>query len=133
MPIAPAQEKDQAKEDSPKAEASPLKQAVIDNPENVNALRTYLIDRLNALRTLTETDPDAAQKQVEEIRAFLKTLKPEKKPAQQLLAAGQGALAGVEQQITLAKLTLKDITAALDKNPDDAKAVQNYALQTGLG
>ncbi len=134
---APAQDtkgKD-AKEPTKKTEASPLKQAVIDNPDDSAAIRKYLLAEFATLRTLTNSNPNKAEKQATELAAFLKTVKPKEAAAVRMLASGSAYLGTLQQQIELGKLSLDDIKAALEKNPDDLKAIRNYGnkLSTEVG
>lgn len=130
--IAPAQDKEQTKEATKQTETSPAKQAVVDNPDDVKALRGYLIGQLQELNSLSKTDPEKAEKQLKEVEAFLETLKPEDDAAKRLLSSGKQAFDSMSQQIALAKLSLEDITAKLKKNPDDAEAVQNYGRKLAM-
>lgn len=125
--ITPAQEKENAEETAKKAEASPLQQAVIDDPDDPNALRKYAIAEINTIRSLLQTDADAAEKQLKEFAAFAKTLKPKKAPAKQLLVSVNNVVKSFEKQLVLARLSLDDIEKQLKENPDDAKAIGNYA------
>src|SRR5687767_11565507 len=66
-----AQEKEAPKEEPQKQEAPSLKQPVIDNPDDVNAIRSYLLQQLGELNKLVQSDPDAAEKQMKEVQEFL--------------------------------------------------------------
>lgn len=124
--FVPAQEAETPKEEAQKKEAPSLKQAVIDNPDDVTGLRNYLVQQLNALNSLSQTDPDAAEKQLKELQEFLTTLKPKDAAAKRLLVSGKAAFASVEDKIVMARLTMEDITKALEKNPDDVASVRHY-------
>jgi len=130
--IAPAQDKEPAKETAKQTEASPAKQAVLDNPDDVKALRGYLIGQLQELNSLSKTNPEKAEKQLKEAKAFLETLEPKDEAAKRLLSSGKQAFNSMQQQIVVAKLSLDDITAKLKKNPDDAEAVQNYGRKLAM-
>ena len=130
--LSSAQDAENPKTESTKSEANPVQKAVSDNPDDVTALRTYLVERLRTLSVLSRTDPDAAEKQLKEVQAFLKTIEPKEDASKRLLESAQSVFAGVEQQIALSRLTIEDITKALEKNPDDVKSVQNYARKLAM-
>src|SRR5690606_4525347 len=90
-------------------------------------LRAFLVDQINTLSPLAKTDPDKAEKELEQIQAFLKTLEPKEDPAKQLLASGEAIFRRINEDIALSRLTLDDIKAALEKNPDDDQSVRFYA------
>ncbi len=59
-----------------KAKLPPLKQAVVDNPDNPAALGTYLSAEFRKLIPLATSDPDAAEKGLGELEGFVKSLRP---------------------------------------------------------
>lgn len=114
------------------AKPTPAQQKVLDNPEDANALRGYLIGELMKINTLSRTDPDAAERGIKEVEAFLESHKPEGDAAKRMLASGENAISGLKQQVALAKLSLEDIKAKLEKNPDDVESIGNYASKLGM-
>lgn len=130
--LVSAQEKEATEEDAQKQEASSPRQAVIDNPDDVNAMRRYLLQQLAELNRLVQSDPDAAEKQLKEVQDFLAKLEPKEDAAKRLLASGKSALASIDQSIVLSRLTIEDIVKALEKNPDDVDSVRNYGRKLAL-
>ncbi|MCA9071111.1 MAG: TlpA family protein disulfide reductase, partial [Planctomycetaceae bacterium] len=125
--LAPAQDTEKAQDTVKKAEATPLQQAVLDDPDDADALRKYAIAEINALRTLLQSDPDAAEKRLNQFAEFTKALDPKDANTKRLLGSVNNVVKSYEQQITLARLSLDDLKKQLDENPDDTKAVGNYA------
>lgn len=131
--LTPAQDKDKAQDAPKKTEAVSLKQAVVDNPDDAAAIRKYAVEELGKIRALIKTDPDAAEKQLNELSEFAKTLKPKEEAAKRLLLSVNSAVKSYERQITLSRLSLEDIEKQLEKNPDDLKSVQNFTSKLLMG
>lgn len=127
VPLAPAQEKENAKDTPKTTEAASPKQAVLDNPDDVAALRKYVLAEISEMRTLMQSDADAAEKKLNELREFVKALEPKKDTTKRLLSSLPSAFDSFEKQIALARLSLEDLEKQLKENPDDAEAIQNYA------
>jgi thiol-disulfide isomerase/thioredoxin len=95
-----------------------------ENPNDTKALTAYVNKHFGAIAQNLATDPDAAQKKLDEVRAVFESLEPSEDAAKQLLTRYSSFLQSFEGQIELAKLSLDDLKAALEKDPTDVKGIQ---------
>ncbi|QDV33884.1 TlpA family protein disulfide reductase [Tautonia plasticadhaerens] len=108
------------------AEADALRQAVKADPNSIEAINAYMGAAIGEVLSSIETDPDAAEKALGEMGAFLKTLTPTSPEAQQLMARANGVVPVLQQRITLGRKTLDELQEAVRQAPGDAQALSDY-------
>jgi thiol-disulfide isomerase/thioredoxin len=95
-----------------------------ENPNDTKALTAYVNEHFGAIVKSMTTDPDAAQKKLDEVRAVFESLEPNEDAAKQLLTRYSSFLKSFEGQIELAKVSMDDLKAALEKEPTDVDGIK---------
>ncbi len=100
------------------------------NPNDTTVINAYVNEHFNKIVELTSSDPDAAQKKVDEVRAVFESLEPEDGGAKQLVTRYTSILKMFEQRIELAHVSMEDVKAALEKDPTDVKAIGQFGARS---
>lgn len=115
-------------DDPPAKPASPAEQLKAD-PNNVEALKALMSERLARALRLMQADPEGAEKELNELKAVLDTLEPDQAAAKQLLTRAKAAVPIYLERLELARTSLEELQDKLDKAPNDARLIERYAAK----
>jgi len=114
------------------ATEKPPAEKLAADPNDVQALRDYLDESLDALSEFIDAQPDAALKQLDEISKFAETLKPSTPAAKTEVNRIQSAVAAHRRHIQVRQTPLADLEKQLAASADDTEALANFCLKVAL-
>ncbi|MGY8767000.1 MAG: TlpA disulfide reductase family protein [Pirellulales bacterium] len=103
-----------------------------ENPNDVKTMVDFGKTNFSAAMSLTETDPDQAEKHLDAISAFYQTLEPESAEAKKWQALAVTTVNTFKQQIKIIRIPFEELEARLKKDPDDTEAISFYGQKTYL-
>jgi thiol-disulfide isomerase/thioredoxin len=118
-----ADEQDASKE---KDASSTAVQQLKENPDNALAIQSYVLLQARQILTLVDSDPEKAEKQLQEMREVIDSLEPTAEEAQQMVERAKTYIQAVNQRLTLARTTLEELTAQLKEKPADTETIDLY-------
>lgn len=101
-------------------------EAVKANPNSTELLNAYMGSAVQAILGVMETDSDAAEKALGELKAVIDSLTPQADDAQQMLARAKSVVPILEQRIELSRVGLDELQAKLKANVNDSNALEMY-------
>jgi len=113
----------QEKSNSSKAPAQDPAKRVAENPDDVEAMNAYMSSVSRRIAPLITSDPQAAQKELDEMRALLDKLQPTTDASKRLLLRARSLASSYESRIELAQTTVEQLQKRLLAKPDDAKTL----------
>lgn len=102
------------------------------NPNSTDAINAYMNEGLRQIVPLLQKDPDAAQKKLDEMKAFLAEIKPDQQAATALLQRTTTFLNNYERQIELARIPLTELEKKVDQDPNDQDTFGKYVQKALL-
>jgi thiol-disulfide isomerase/thioredoxin len=126
-----AQDQDSAKPaaDQPaQSTAEQLKQ----NPNDMALLRKYMTENLTTLLPLISSDPDAAEKRIDEMLALLETIEPDQEASKNLLQSAKNFIAQQKQRVAVQRTTVAELQTKLNENPDDTTTLSTYLTKVSM-
>ncbi|HZL90236.1 MAG TPA: TlpA disulfide reductase family protein [Pirellulaceae bacterium] len=94
-----AEDSDEESKKASQAAAEKLKA----DPNSVENIRTYVNGELRRIFTLASTDPDAAEKELGELKTFLETIKPDQENAKRLMQSALNSFTNFQREIDSAR------------------------------
>lgn len=107
-------------------ETKPLTARLKAQPDDRKLFDEYMNANLGKARTLLATDPDKAEKHLDKMQKFIESLKPTTDPGKQIVGRAKAVIGMYRQQVTIARISLKEAAAKLKENPDDSAALSTY-------
>lgn len=106
--------------------AKPLTDQLKEKPDDKSLFDKYMIGNLGTVQSLIATDPDAAEKHLEDMKTFIESLEPETDAGKNLVQRAKQAIQYFGRQVELGRTTLEDLAGKLTENPDDTKSISMY-------
>jgi thiol-disulfide isomerase/thioredoxin len=123
-----AQKKDDGQPAAQSATAT-AEEKLKQNPDDAEALRTFLGSEFSKLTMLIRTQPDQAEKQLKSLQTLVDSLQPEKDDAKQILQQAKFVITYLGQQLELARVSVEELQQKLQDNADDAQSINRYATK----
>jgi len=114
-----------------KAEKTPAEK-LKEDPNDTQAIIGLVNGAFREAMELAENKPDAAEKKLDELKALLEGLQPDKDEAKNLLTQAKSAVANQKEQIEVQRTPLADLEKRLDADADDIAAVSKYGRKVAL-
>jgi thiol-disulfide isomerase/thioredoxin len=115
-------------------DASALAKVKAD-PGDEKAWSAYATQQFGAIQRLTQSDPKAALKQLEEFEAVLGSVEPTSDAAKTMVGRIKPSLTFYRNNIELAQTSREDLEKKLAENPDDAatldKLIRKVSMEIG--
>lgn len=118
--VVPASAQESKPADSP---AEQLKK----NPNDVEAIKSYINERVQAIMSAARKAPDEADKALVDLKKMLESVKPTEEQAKALMQQVNGVVGFLQNQIDLARVKLEELQAKLEANPSDGETLGKYA------
>lgn len=107
-------------------ESQDLAERLKATPDDEDLFNQYMIQQLGSLRQILQSDPDKAEKIVAEMKSLIESLEPETDPGKTNVQRAKMVLNSYGQQIELARVTLEQLVARLEEDPNDSKSLTMY-------
>jgi thiol-disulfide isomerase/thioredoxin len=114
-----------AKDNAPLGPPVPTLAQVHEKPDDAKLLNRFLGGYFREVNHLSEADPAAANKKLDELAAVLEKL-PATGEAARLIERAKGSIENYRENIGAAKLTVAETEKALLAKPDDTAAFNNW-------
>jgi len=109
-----------------------LKADLKNNPDKIPAYNNYIRATVTEIRGLMSTKPDAAEKKIAEMEAFLKTLKPTNEQGKTFHQRSLRSARFLKQNLELERTPIEDYVKRLKDDPDDIDALRAYYRKASM-
>lgn len=125
--VAPNFADDTEKEKSqPAGAGQSLAEQLKGAPDDKSLFDKYMITSLGEVRSLLNSDLDAADERLAQMQQLIDALEPKTDAGKQLVRRAIGAIRSYGRQVELGRVTLEELVAKLEANPDDGKSWTMY-------
>ena len=111
---------------APAAVAKSPAERLKENPNDTNALNQYMMENVRRFFAALESDPQAAERVLGEMKQAIEPLTPDAEPAKKLVNKAKALFGLYQQQIELARTPLEELGKRLHANPDDVKTLSMF-------
>jgi thiol-disulfide isomerase/thioredoxin len=119
--IAPLRADDTAQE-----KTSAIAEQVKSNPNDAKVINEYVGKMLSEVMMLMQTDADAAEKKLNELRDVINGLNPTEQQAMTLVSRAKSTITAYQSRLQLARTSIDELKAKVSDNPNDAQALSSY-------
>ncbi|MGY8771470.1 MAG: redoxin family protein [Pirellulales bacterium] len=117
----------QAEDTSDLLKAPELMAKLKENSNDTKSMIAFGNANFSAVMSLISTDPDKAEKYLDAIGAFYDSLEPEEAEAKQWKSRAASAIKSFKHRIKIARISVEELKARLEKDPDDSEAISYYS------
>lgn len=106
--------------------AQTLAEKLTEKPDDAALFNKYMIENLGKIRASMNSDADAAEKQIAEMKNVIESLEPETDNGKTLVGRANRTISSLGQQLELARTSVEELVAKLEDNPNDTKSITMY-------
>jgi thiol-disulfide isomerase/thioredoxin len=102
------------------------------NPDDRTAFIAFINENISGILAVARTDPAQAEQRLSAMKEIVKKAKPATADGKTQLTQAERVISTIGDQLALGKVTLAELEAKLDANPQDMESLRRY-LQKAMG